>query len=151
MWPWPDAGGIAGHACGLAGTLLMLWAAFGYAWRKRPGVRAGASAQRWMQGHVAVGLAGPALVLLHGGLAFRGLAGLTTALMLVVVASGAVGRWVYTALPRDVELATLETGRVGGRARRAAALWWVLHVPLGMAMLLLALVHAAAVLYFRTW
>jgi hypothetical protein len=209
MWPDADAGSSIGHACGIAGTLLMLWAAFGYSWRKRPGRRAGGNARSWMRSHVAAGVAGPALVLWHGGLAFEGLAGVTTALVLMVVASGAVGRWLYTALPRDgaladeamrridaelaslrghaeaegsaeddgavavaTRVATLATRqaregallalraqharhatrrRVGARARRVLAAWWVLHVPLSMAMLLLALVHALAVLYYRTW
>lgn len=152
MSRWPDPGGALGHASGIAGMLLMLWAAFGYSWRKNPAHRARGSARVWMRSHVAAGLAGPTLVLLHGGLAFRGLAGMTTILMLVVVASGAVGRWLYTALPRGADLPDGAPARLhsGARARSVLAAWWVLHVPVSMAMLLLALIHTLAAMYYRT-
>lgn len=146
MSPWPDPGGMPGHASGIAGGLLMLWAAFGYSWRKNPAHRAEDSGRTWLWSHVVAGLAGPALVLLHGGFTARGLAGITTLLMLVVVASGVAGRWVYTALPR----ASRSGGASGGGPRRALSVWWLLHVPLSMAMLLLALVHTMAELYYHT-
>ena len=58
-----------------------------------------------MQLHIVAGLLGPYLVILHSGLAFHGLAGVLTLLMVLVVASGVVGRAVVAALPAHVELA----------------------------------------------
>lgn len=206
--PMP-AGSPGGHALGAVGYLLMLFAAFGYSWRKQPRRVGPGSTREWMRAHVVAGLLGPALVLLHTEFAFRGLAGVTTWLALVVVASGVVGRYLYTALPRDAgavedgalrrldeEIAALdrelrdegsvdtggraavltparaaigpaiearhgvlrrlraEQGRrvaalhAGARRRRVLALWWVLHVPMSAAMLLLGLVHALAALYY---
>ena len=49
---------------------------------------------------MVTGLVGPYMVLLHTALNFNGLAGLTTVLMVVVVISGLVGRFIYTRLPR---------------------------------------------------
>lgn len=208
--PMP-AGSPGGHALGVVGYLLMLFAAFGYSWRKQPRRAGPGSGREWMQAHVVAGLLGPALVLLHTGFAFRGLAGVTTWLALVVVASGVVGRYVYTAMPPapgavedealrrlDEEIEALELEirdersdeagggaavltptraaiglaiearqamlrrlraeqgrrvaglRAGSRRRRVLALWWVLHVPVSAAMLLLGLVHALAALYYAT-
>lgn len=206
-------GGALGHGLGIVGYALMLWAAFGYSWRKDPQRRGAGPARHWMRAHVAAGILGPSLVLLHTGARFHGLAGATAALMLVVVASGIVGRYVFTAIPRDggaapahelarldEEIAPLERAqretllesggdgaasgggalllrqraaastaearlrtlravrereaRRGRRAvaaasaRRVLAGWWVLHVPVSLAMLALGLVHALAALYY---
>jgi hypothetical protein len=42
------------------------------------------------------------MVLMHTGLEFRGLAGLSFLLTLIVVGSGFIGRYLYTALPRTL-------------------------------------------------
>ena len=56
-----------------------------------------------------------------------GLAGLTTVLMVVVVVSGLVGRYIYTRLPR--------TASGGAPARRQAlATWHLVHLPLTWAL-----------------
>lgn len=92
---------LAGHVMGAAGFGLMLWAWFGYSWRKRR-VAAGGSMQRAMRLHVIAGSVGPLLVLLHSGLQFHGLAGLLTLATFIVAASGVLGREVFTAAPRAV-------------------------------------------------
>jgi len=98
------ASSAPGHVLGAIGIALMLWAGFGYTWRKRhatPGARAMHVA---MQSHIVAGLVGPYLVILHSGLAFRGLAGVLTLLTVLVVASGVVGRAVMSAIPARVEM-----------------------------------------------
>ena len=131
-----DPGSTLGHALGVAGLALMLFAQLGYSWRKRPPRSGPGPVRTWLAAHVWAGLLGPLLVLLHGGFRFRGLAGAVTLLVLVVAASGVAGRVMYAETPR------------GGPARRRLAPWWVLHVPVALAMLALALVHAAAALYY---
>jgi hypothetical protein len=99
------AGTLPGHTLGVIGIALMLWAGFGYTWRKRnaaPGARAMHVA---MQSHIVAGLVGPYLVILHSGLAFHGLAGVLSLLMVLVVASGVVGRALMSAIPSHIELA----------------------------------------------
>jgi hypothetical protein len=96
------AGTWPGHLLGIAGLALMLWAGFGYSWRKRHPASGDVAMKVAMQSHVVAGLVGPYLVILHSGLAFRGLAGVLTLVMVLVVASGVVGRAIYSALPRDV-------------------------------------------------
>lgn len=125
-----------GHGFGIAGAALMLWAELGHSLRKRA-IHRPLFAARWsLAMHVVAGLVGPALVLLHTGWRFRGLAGAVTVMTLVVVASGVTGRFVYgvTAAP--------------GGGRRTVAAWNLVHVPLALATVVLAAVHAVGALYF---
>lgn len=110
FWFWRDgsvrwASTLPGHVLGILGFVLMLWAGFGYTARKRSVAPGAMSMQTAMQLHIVAGLLGPYLVILHSGLAFHGLAGVLTLLMVLVVASGVVGRALVAALPADVELA----------------------------------------------
>jgi cytochrome b561 len=98
----PSASGLAGHGIGIAGFILMLLTATLYSVRKlRTAARWGSMAA-WLRFHMVTGLVGPYLVLLHTAMRFRGLAGLAMLLTAVVVASGLIGRYLYTAVPRDV-------------------------------------------------
>lgn len=183
------------HLLGIVGYALMLWCAFGYSWRKKLERHGPGSVRGWMRTHIAAGVIGPALVLVHAEGSFGGLAGITMVLTLVIVASGVIGYFLYTAFPAqtpsDDELAridaelgeltggegagtgssrteravlearirtlrelriaqehNLRTARTRARWRQRLAGWWVLHVPLSMAVLALALVHAIASLYY---
>ncbi|MEQ1690594.1 MAG: hypothetical protein ABMA00_04875 [Gemmatimonas sp.] len=100
---WASA--LPGHLMGTVGILLMLWAGFGYTWRKRRPAPGGAAMRTAMRTHIIAGIVGPYLVVLHSGLAFSGLAGVLTLLMVLVVASGVVGRAVISAVPARIELA----------------------------------------------
>jgi hypothetical protein len=98
--PWAST--PFGHGMGVVGTLLMLWAGFGYAWRKRHQALGASSMREAMTIHMVAGLVGPYLVILHSGFEFRWLAGALTVLTMLVVASGVVGRLVFGAVPRAV-------------------------------------------------
>jgi hypothetical protein len=80
----------------------------------------------WLSFHIFTGIVGPTLVLMHTGLEFRGLAGLTMLLTVLVVASGFLGRYIYTAVPRtlagiEVDRRTLEADAA---EKRAALVAW---------------------------
>ena len=208
---WASA--LPGHALGIIGMGLMVWAGFAYTWRKRRVAPGDSSMGGAMQGHIIAGLVGPYLVILHSGFAFHGVAGVLTLLMVLVVASGVMGRAVFTAVPRQIGLADpvraalLEAamadlsraqaragagagaGEKGGAAmpaspdaqrdalraelvsvrheqehlrgkwrvrgasarwRRVLSVWWFLHVPVSMALWVLALAHAGGALYYAT-
>ncbi|MBK9408233.1 MAG: hypothetical protein IPN47_09310 [Gemmatimonadetes bacterium] len=215
---WASA--LPGHALGIIGMALMVWAGFAYTWRKRRVAPGDSSMGGAMQGHIIAGLVGPYLVILHSGFAFHGVAGVLTLLMVLVVASGVMGRAVFTAVPRQIGLADpvraalleaeearLEAamadlsraqaragagagaGEEGGAAmpaspdaqrdalraelvsvrheqehlrgewrvrgasarwRRVLSVWWFLHVPVSMALWVLALAHAGGALYYAT-
>ena len=100
---FPTAASLVGHGIGIAGFVLMLMTATLYSLRKlRVDARWGATSS-WLRFHMVTGLVGPYMVLLHTAWRFQGLAGLTTVLTVVVVASGVVGRFIYTAIPRTLE------------------------------------------------
>ena len=238
----PRASGLLGHGLGVVGFGLMLMTEALYSLRKRARGRAWGQMSTWLQFHIITGIAGPYLVLLHTSWQYNGLAGVVLWLTLVVVASGFVGRYIYTAVPRtadgaEMALQELETliaqadvrlqawsaerpaavtaltarltamadlpaeesvmlvlGRTlmrwgyqnqlrqeiarldaAGRAqavqlrrmlderyrlqgqrrslamaRRLLALWHAVHVPLGLAMFALALVHIGGAIYYAT-
>jgi hypothetical protein len=99
----PQPSGAVGHTLGIVGFVLMLCTETLYSLRKRlPGFHFGRMSL-WLQFHVFTGIVGPYLVLLHAGWRFHGLAGVLTLLTVVVVVSGLVGRYLYTAVPRSLD------------------------------------------------
>lgn len=140
----PAPRGLVGHSLGIAGFLLMLFAETGYTWRKNVRREGYGPMRHWLQAHVYAGLVGPYLVLLHTSFRFRGVAGVAALLVLVVVASGIVGRFVYTAVPK------VPSSAPAGGARRTLSIWYILHVPVAAAMFVLAIVHVAGAVYYAT-
>lgn len=129
----PRGGHPFGHWLGIIGTLLMVMTETLYSLRKRTRLfNRWGPVRHWLSFHIVTGLVGPFLVLMHTGLRFRGLAGLTFWLTAVVVASGFIGRYLYTAVQRqqrlavarqrglDVEIDRLEAELAERRARHAA-------------------------------
>lgn len=133
----PASSGLIGHGLGILGGVLMLVAQTAYTWRKRPERTGPGPTRLWLQVHVVAGLVGPYLILLHTAFRFRGLAGVLTLLMLVVVASGVTGRYVYRAVP------STDTG-----GSRPLSLWYLLHVPVTAALFVLVVIHIAGALYY---
>ncbi len=121
----PRAGHLLGHSLGALGFVLMLATETLYSLRKRAMRRARGRMSEWLQFHIFTGIVGPFLVLLHSAWSFRGLAGVVTLMMGIVVASGFIGRYIYTAVPRTPEGAILEAGeleRLIGQAEAALRL-----------------------------
>jgi hypothetical protein len=103
----PRGGHPFGHTLGIIGFLLMVMTETLYSIRKRTSWLNWAGPVRyWLSFHIFTGIVGPFLALMHTGLQFRGLAGISFFLTLVVVGSGFVGRYLYTALPRTLSGAT---------------------------------------------
>lgn len=118
------------HLLGYCGLGLMLFAQFAYTWRKRPRCVGPFSMQTWLIAHATAGLLGVVLTLLHARWHFAGLAGAAQAAAIVVVAAG-----FYGSVPHS------------GRSPRRSV-WYVLHVPFSVIMLLLFLAHIAGVIYY---
>lgn len=97
----PSGGHPVGHLLGISGLLLMLMTETLYTFRKRARWFRFGPLRIWLSFHIVTGITGPWLALLHTAFAFRGLAGLAMALTLLVVISGFVGRYIYTAVPRS--------------------------------------------------
>lgn len=230
----PEAGAFVGHSFGVIGFLLMLSTETLYSLRKRATSARWGKMSQWMQFHIFTGIVGPFMVLLHTAWRFQGLAGAVTLMTVVVVLSGFIGRYIFTAVPRNADGLLLEAGQlelklididktlrsalpdpdefledavpdpgdginlvlgrglngwfarrrlriklqqVGGLpvaqmrelerllqrrqellrqvrsqtiARRMLSVWHTVHIPLGMALFILAFVHIGAALYYST-
>jgi len=96
----PTASGLLGHSLGVLGFVLMLATETLYSLRKRSTSARWGRMSSWMQFHIFTGIVGPYLVLLHTAWRFQGLAGIVTLLTVIVVLSGFIGRYIYTAVPR---------------------------------------------------
>jgi len=63
--------------------------------------------RRWLDIHVLLGLTVPLIVTLHASLKLRGLIGMAYWIMIAIVVSGIVGRYLYSRIPRSVTAAEL--------------------------------------------
>ena len=138
---FPTASSWVGHGIGIAGSVLMLMTATLYSLRKLRSDASWGPTASWLRFHMVTGLVGPYMVLLHTAGRFNGLAGLTMLLTVVVVASGLMGRYLYTRVPRAPEAAA---------RRRTLATWHLVHLPLTWALFAAATVHVIAALYYAT-
>ncbi len=102
--------GTLGHLLGIIGALFMILL-LAYSLRKRLRfMRGWGNLDAWLNVHIFFGLAGPALVLFHAVFKIGGLVGLCFGAMVVVVASGVVGRYIYRMIPRS--LSGMELSRI---------------------------------------
>jgi hypothetical protein len=108
-----------GHALGIVGFLLMLCTETLYSLRKRVRGFHRGPMRTWLQVHVVTGIVGAYLVLLHSAGKFNGLAGILTLLTILVVASGFVGRYIYTAVPRTLDGVEVAVRELDERIARA--------------------------------
>src|SRR6267378_289699 len=117
---WFKPTGYVGQSAGLLALaiFLFLWL---YPLRKKfRWLAFTGTIAKWLNVHVLAALALPLLVAVHAAWRFRGLIGLGFWSMMVVWASGIVGRYIYARIPRSragVELTREEIAR-----RRAALL-----------------------------
>lgn len=99
----PSASSLFGHGIGILGFVLMLMTETLYSLRKRSRTARWGRMSSWLQFHIFTGIVGPYMVFLHTSFQFNGLAGLLTLFTLIIVASGFIGRYIYTAVPRTVD------------------------------------------------
>lgn len=99
----PKSSSLFGHGIGIIGFLFMLSTETLYSLRKRARGRARGRMSTWLQIHIFTGLVGSYMVLLHSAWKFNGLAGAVMLMTVIIVASGAIGRYIYTAVPRTVD------------------------------------------------
>ena len=121
---YPDtfqSSGVTGHLLGIVGFLFMLMTETLYSLRKR-NVRAArwGRTETWLKLHIFTGIVGPYMVLLHSAWRFQGLAGVVTLVMVVIVASGFIGRYIYTLIPRTVSGIELDRPELAARLEAAA-------------------------------
>jgi hypothetical protein len=99
----PKASSLFGHGIGIIGFLCMLSTETLYSLRKRARGKPIGRMSTWLQIHIFTGLVGSYMVLLHSAWKFNGLAGLLMLMTVIIVSSGVIGRYIYTAVPRTVD------------------------------------------------
>ncbi len=94
--------GTVGLALGISGSALML-AMQAYSLRKR-WKRLGTLGKlpRWLEFHIFCGILGPVLVTFHTSFKFNGIVSVAYWSMLLVVASGFVGRYLFVRIPKSI-------------------------------------------------
>ena len=104
----PRASELFGHSIGIMGFIMMLMTEILYSLRKRSHSARWGRMSSWLEFHIFTGVVGPYLVLLHSSWKFNGLAGVVMLMTVMVVASGFVGRYIYTAVPRTTDGVEIE-------------------------------------------
>lgn len=96
----PSGGSWLGYTLGTISAGLIVWLAF-LGVRKRVITSGHYSLKAWVSAHVYLGLSLVVLATLHTGFQFGwNIHTLAYALMMLVIASGAVGIWAYATLPQ---------------------------------------------------
>lgn len=95
--------GSIGEALGIAGAVMMLVGVSMYSLRKRAGFLARMGKLKyWLEIHIFLCTLGPFLIVLHTSLRFGGIVSIAFWSMVVVVASGILGRYVYAHIPKTI-------------------------------------------------
>lgn len=140
LWQKMKGGSTIGYSLGIIGTALVVISQF-YSLRKREMAIQKGSIKTWLKLHAYFGLLGPLLVLLHAGLPFEfkfaelfnaGTAGLSTYLMIIVVVSGFIGRYLYRL--------------VDERGKKLFKYWRNVHIPLVGVLFFSIAIHIAKTL-----
>lgn len=99
--------GVVGLKLGFLG-LAVFFSIFLYPIRKHwPWLMRQGSTRHWLDIHVLLGLAAPFIIAFHASFKFQGFAGIAFWIMAAVSASGVVGRYLYSQIPRRVNAAEL--------------------------------------------
>ncbi|HET9707946.1 MAG TPA: hypothetical protein VFP39_06560, partial [Gemmatimonadales bacterium] len=116
--PWLKPAGYIGQSTGLLAVTIFvfLWL---YPLRKRARWLAWTgSVARWLDVHVLAALVLPLLVAIHSAWRFEGLIGLGFWSMMVVWASGIVGRYLYARIPRGKAGIELTLDEIASRRKQ---------------------------------
>ena len=68
--------------------------------------------KNWLDFHILLGVATPLVITLHSSFKFQGLAGVAYWLMIAVMASGFVGRYIYAQIPRSLNETALSLDEI---------------------------------------
>ena len=117
LHPLLRSSGIVGQTAGIVALAI-----FGFLWlyplRKRwRWLAFTGSVGRWLDVHIAAALTLPLLLAIHAAWRFGGVIGLGVWAMMIVCASGIVGRYLYVRIPRSRSGAELSLEEVAGQRR----------------------------------
>jgi hypothetical protein len=95
--------GLVGNRLAIAGTALLAIGVGSYMLRKRwPRLQSLGKLRHWLSAHIWMCTLGPFLITLHTSFKIGGLVSIAFWSMVLVVASGVVGRFVYVRIPKGL-------------------------------------------------
>jgi len=101
---WFKPSGAFGHGLGIVGTLMITVGVFLYIARKRYNFLSRYLRLKYLlEFHIFLCVLGPILVLFHTAFKFGGIVSVAFWSMVLVVASGVIGRFIYIQIPRTIE------------------------------------------------
>lgn len=93
--------GVIGHGLGVVGSLFMIIGVTTYSIRKRAeSMHKFGKLRNWLSFHIFLCTLGPFLIVLHTSFRLTGLVAISFWSMIIVVASGIIGRYVYVRIPK---------------------------------------------------
>jgi hypothetical protein len=96
--------GPLGHGLGIVGTLIIIIGVFGYQARKyMKSLSKLGILKHWLEFHIFLCVLGPIMILFHTSFKFGGLVSISFWSMVMVVASGVIGRFIYLQIPRTIQ------------------------------------------------
>lgn len=116
--------GVLGVSLGVAAVMLMLANLFYLLRRSRLGQWLPGSLRAWMSSHLLTGILAFVCVLMHSGFSLRATSGGRALIALtIVVVAGAVGRYLYSFVPRAANGRELELDEVRRQLAERAGEW----------------------------
>jgi hypothetical protein len=99
--------GSVGRPVGILGGAMFVLLFF-YPLRKRwRWLGKKGKTKNWLDFHILLGLSAPAVITFHSSFKLQGIAGLSYWIMMSVVASGIIGRYLYGQIPRRLDAAAM--------------------------------------------
>jgi len=96
--------GLFGHGLGIIGSFLIVVGVFSYMARKRYRFLSRFGRLKyWLEFHIFLCVLGPIMILFHTAFKFGGIVSISFWSMVIVVASGVIGRYIYLQIPRTME------------------------------------------------
>lgn len=112
---WFKPSGAFGHGLGIIGTLMILIGVVMYIARKRYNlILKNIRLKYLLEFHIFLCTLGPILVLFHTAFKFHGIVSVSFWSMVIVVASGVIGRFIYVQIPHTIDGRELSLSEVKG-------------------------------------
>ena len=115
---------LVGHGYGIAGSGFMLLGVLLYSVRKRvAALQKLGKLKHWLQVHIFFCTLGPFLILLHSTFRVGGLVAISFWSMVLVVASGVFGRYLYVRIPKTLQGTFLSLEAIESKRAEALSLF----------------------------
>ncbi len=112
LHPQLKPSGTISHPVGICGGVLLCLM-FLYPLRKKwRWLRKKGKTKNWLDCHILMGLTAPALITFHSAFKLQGIAGAAYWVMLSVVVSGVIGRYLYRLIPRKLGAVEMSLGEI---------------------------------------